>query len=727
MGRTNNVLTMTLALTLASAAARAAETQMWVADSPSDHARSETRGVVVGPDGSLALGPRAESSPAESLGVIWAIALLADGSVALAGDRGRIDRWTASGGVRPWVRLPVGQVLCLARDGDGLLAGTAPQGVIYRIGSRGDTTVTARTGERYVWGLAPAGKGAWYAATGTLGKLMRIEGGKATVVLDTDESNLVCVISDGRGGAFAGGDSKGRVVHITAGGRASTVFDASEDEVRALAVASDGALYAAAVGSPAVNLDAGGTLFGPAAEDDDTPHADARLPGPAPALSAPAGSRATVYRIVPDSSVAAVWSAPQPLVYALTPITGSLAPLAPEGGPRIAVATGNRAGVYVLGRANTGAQWLMMPQGQVTAMAAGPDGRLYAATSNPGVLWRLGPSRAEQGELRSSVLDARRIARFGRLAWHGEAGGGRVTLASRSGNTDPPDTTWSPWAEARDGRCASSPARFLQWRASLSGGAPRVESVEIGWRDQNLPPRIDDLTIAPQAIGFREGELAPRSEPVTQTLRSGTRVEFSYSTPGAKGLRALPAVARGLRTMQWKATDPNGDPLTFRVELRPERATGAWTEIGKDLEASSFTWDTNALPDGRYRVRVTASDADGNGLGEALSGEAISEPFGIDNTPPVVTRFEATPEPGVVVLSGAAEDGQTLLTRLEVALDDGEWRLVSPDGGLADAAKLSFTARIPDVVAGPHSVAVRAVDLAGNTVVRSTPVTVPKK
>src|SRR5439155_6961233 len=47
--------------------AGAGETDWWITDSPSDYARSESRGVVVTPDGALELGPRASSSPAESL------------------------------------------------------------------------------------------------------------------------------------------------------------------------------------------------------------------------------------------------------------------------------------------------------------------------------------------------------------------------------------------------------------------------------------------------------------------------------------------------------------------------------------------------------------------------------------------------------------------------------------------------------------------------------------
>ena len=69
-------------LLLAARPARGAETQWWVADQPPDYARSESRGVIVEPDGALELGPAAVVTPAESLSVIWSLAVLRDGSVA---------------------------------------------------------------------------------------------------------------------------------------------------------------------------------------------------------------------------------------------------------------------------------------------------------------------------------------------------------------------------------------------------------------------------------------------------------------------------------------------------------------------------------------------------------------------------------------------------------------------------------------------------------------------
>ena len=86
------VAAVSLVMALAATSARATETQLWVSDSPADYSKSQTSGVLVGPDGVLQLGPRASSSATDSLDVIWAIAPLPGGAVALAGDEGRIDR-----------------------------------------------------------------------------------------------------------------------------------------------------------------------------------------------------------------------------------------------------------------------------------------------------------------------------------------------------------------------------------------------------------------------------------------------------------------------------------------------------------------------------------------------------------------------------------------------------------------------------------------------------------
>jgi hypothetical protein len=402
------------------------------------------------------------------------------------------------------------------------------------------------------------------------------------------------------------------------------------------------------------------------------------------------------------------------VVYALAPTADG-----------VLAATGNRAGVYLISRPQGALQWLAASQGQITALHVERSGRVLAATSNPAALWRLGPGRAERGTLSSPVLDARRIARFGRVVWHGDAGGGRVELRTRTGNTDPPDTTWTSWASVRDGGAiASPPGRYLQWQLALAGGAPRVESVETSWREQNLPPTLEEVIVAPQAAGFREGDLLPRIDPVTQTLPTGAKVEFSLSSPGGpRALRELPSWVRGLRTVQWKGADPNNDPLRYTLEVGAS-LDGPWTAVADELENPAYTWDSRTLPDGRYRLRVTATDVRGNAVGEERSAQALSEPFQVDNTPPVISAFTATAAPGAIRVEGAARDETSPLTRIEMSVDDGPWRVVTPEGGFADDRDLRFRASWPGVAPGEHRVGVRVVDLAGNSATRAARVRV---
>ncbi len=297
-----------------------------------------------------------------------------------------------------------------------------------------------------------------------------------------------------------------------------------------------------------------------------------------------------------------------------------------------------------------------------------------------------------------------------------------------SGNPEEPDTPWAEWVAANaEGRAAGLPrGRYLQWRTEISGPGTRLSAVSVASREQNLPPRVDDVTVAAQAQGLRDGEIGPRSEAVTQTLEGGQKVEYSVNLSSNKALRELPSWARGLRTLQWRASDPNGDPLRFQVQVRDEASRGEWITVGKDLVATLHSWDTRTLPDGRYRVRVLADDAKGNALGESLRAEGMSEAFEVDSTPRAVTRLEAAGVAGGLRVTVEAEDARSPLWQLAVSVDDGEWRSLAPPGGTLDDTTVRLTFTLPDLSPGEHLVSVRAVDMAGNPATRAVRATVPR-
>ena len=68
---------------------------------------------------------------------------------------------------------------------------------------------------------------------------------------------------------------------------------------------------------------------------------------------------------------------------------------------------------------------------------------------------------------------------------------------------------------------------------------------------------------------------------------------------------------KGLQTIAWKAEDPDTDRLTYTLHYRRDGDQG-WQMLRADLLDQIFVWDTTSVSDGRYLIRVTASDAPSN-------------------------------------------------------------------------------------------------------------------
>ena len=94
--------------------------------------------------------------------------------------------------------------------------------------------------------------------------------------------------------------------------------------------------------------------------------------------------------------------------------------------------------------------------------------------------------------------------------------------------------------------------------------------------------------------------------------------------------------AKGHIGARWLAEDDNGDTLEYKVEIRGVNET-AWKLVRDKVRESYLSWDSTAYADGKYVLRVTASDAPSNPPDQALTGVRESDPFLIDNTPPEIT------------------------------------------------------------------------------------------
>jgi hypothetical protein len=165
---------------------------------------------------------------------------------------------------------------------------------------------------------------------------------------------------------------------------------------------------------------------------------------------------------------------------------------------------------------------------------------------------------------------------------------------------------------------------------------------------------------------------------------------------GAKGKKFY---RTGYRTVSWTAKDLNDDALQFRLEV--EREDGFLMTVRDELAVDQLGVDTTALPDGRYRFRLTASDGPTN-PGDALSATRSSGWFVVDNTPPRMTLTRHGDRWGVVV-----EDDGSAVTRVEWSRDGARWQELAPEDGILDGQRETFS--LP-AVQGRHLVVIMAVD-----------------
>ncbi len=141
----------------------------------------------------------------------------------------------------------------------------------------------------------------------------------------------------------------------------------------------------------------------------------------------------------------------------------------------------------------------------------------------------------------------------------------------------------------------------------------------------------------------------------------------------------------------------------------------AFRLLKEHLRENFFTVDGASLADGRYIFKIVASDAPDNPPGHALTGERLSDPVDVDNTPPVVRlngNARITGDHVVAVFD--VEDATGRVKRADVSIDGGPWREVFPDDGIADSPRERYSLDLPITGDGEHTVSVRAFDNSGN-------------
>lgn len=657
-------------------------------------------GVSIADNGTLALAPTFEPVFDTQQTYIWSSVADSRGNVYLGtGHEGRIYEVTPAGGNRLVLDTEELDVTALAVDPAGaLFAATSPDGKIYRIGRDGASSVYFDPEEKYIWSLAFR-DGALYAGTGEKGIVYKIgSAGNGSPWVDTDEVHIVSLAFAPNGDLYAGTDPNALVLRIGADGRPFTVLDSPLQEARALRVGPDGAVYALMIAASAATTAAEGGAVSVAESTTTTatkPDLSTLGTTAVPGRREVDDAKGVLYRVLPDGSNDVLWSSKATAGYALA-----------VDGARVLVGTGDRGRIIAIDPTKFSSTVLVQSTEDQTSTLVAAGSALYATSSNLGKLFRLGPNANARGTYESPVHDAKTVAAWGRIALRST---GQMTVETRSGNTETPDTTWSPWAAVGTGGGAvpSPPARYLQWRLTLSGADARLFSVGVSYLPRNTAPEITVFAVLPAGVGLQE---LPQQAIDPGVITSG----FDPSIFGlASNLPPRRVFQTGARSLIWQAKDPEEDRLAYSLYYR-SLSDAAWHPLAVAITTNYYTIDSDALPDGVYTLRLVADDAPTNAAPTNKTGERTTEPIEIDNTPPAVTASQPSVGGGAIEVTFSVDDRTGRVTRGEYSVDGSAWRPIYPEDGIPDSAREAFKVRVAGIGAGEHVVAFRAADASAN-------------
>jgi hypothetical protein len=629
-------------------------------------AEGELEGVAVDSTGILRAGYDLAEVPVKDATTAWATLDVGGGVLLLAtGNDGRLIEYSKAGAkVVADSDAMVLTSLCKGFGGRVFVA-ALPGGKILEFaqGKLKDWVTLPDDAQIYQLAFDPTSQ-VLFAATGPEGKLYRIGAdAKPQVYFDAPEQHLGSLAISKRG-VLAGTGDKAKLYEVNAPGRSRVLYDFGMTEVRAIQVGANGDVFALAN-----DIKSGRSLPSSGSEA---------------AKKTPSSGRGVLYRFENGET-------PELLLESSDEHLASLS-LDARGVP--VVGTGEKGRVYTVDAERHAVLLADVDERQVSSVSFGSGGTLVVA-SDPLVVHPLRGVGGADAVWTSAVLDAGFRARFGRLGWEGK---GQVDFETRSGNTKEPDDSWTPWAKPSNApaKVTSEPARFLQIRARFkSDAAAEVREVNVAFVTDNLKALVTEIEVestSTESFAEPDDKLAPSGGPI-----------------GGKPSDEL--------ELSWKVDNADKDELRYRLWYSPLK-TGQWFPMFEPNQVwtkPSYTWDTSDLPEGKYRIRVEASDELANAPARVKRHQLESHVVVVDNTAPVIESMAVAGRRATIRVS----DGVGPIARVEVSVAGTDvWWPFEPVDGLYDDPTETFELDLATISpTGAALLTVRAYDQENNQVI----------
>ncbi len=728
MYKSARIITLALYLIVATSAL-ADGVRFWKTESRTDFLKGETEGISILADESLVLAPEVKVFAEPDVPFIWAMAPDGRGGTFLGtGHDGLVLHLDAAGDTSVAYDALEPEVMALAAAPNGdLFVGASPEGRVYRLpGGKQPAEVYFDPDETYIWKMLAGPDGELYVATGYKGKVYKVTGPhQGKLILDSEETHIISLALDLHGNLLAGSSGSALLYEITPGGTVSIVYDSPLKDLRSILVDSENNLFVAAfeikaAGEQGQNMfsqpnDANGQ-DGSDKQQDDKQDANELKRGMImrpPSMRVAPPTTSEIYFFDRDRFVTRIWRESGDAIMSLGLTRDDHALFVASKDKRSLYKIDNHGELTLLNKFGSGDVTGYLSIGEKTLICSG----------NPGRIHTLEQGYSRKGTFTSPVQVAGIPATWGRLSWLGDTPAGtKVSFLTRSGNTDKPDTTWSPWTTpfkggGPDEKIKSPTRRNFQWRVLMetanAGSSPALNEVTVSYLRRNRAPMISPVRFMPQGLFIKPG---------ASPLDNGNKDQQMYPqevaklmTPAGNGSTDNPFQGkkeydRKLKMAGWNANDANGDRVGYSVYYRGDKENN-WRPLAKKIKTNSVIFDTENIADGRYLLKVVAYDSLDNPVGRAQCAERLSAPFFVDNTPPSVREFKVAAQPnGKLLVTFRVEDSTTRIERVELTLDSGDALLLAPVDSLLDTVQEEFRVELDKQKKGEHTVSVQAWD-----------------
>ncbi len=561
----------------------------------------------------------------------------------------------------------------------------------------------------YVFSMINDNKNGLIIGTGPEGKIFHLlkKGNKYSkeLIYDAKENSILSLALD-KNKLYAGTDQKGLIYKIDLETKQPTVFyDSDETEITAIIVDQNSTVYAASTSEEVAQTVAMAQRAIPSpkmpgrgqskskdsaqqmsnglklqiANIKPDPQAENKKRQLQAAAQQAQGPQSHIYKITPDGLVEDAY-ANQVLFFDLAMYKDN-----------IVVATGNEGQLFQFDTFLKTDALLYQDElaSQILAVTTFEDD-LYLATANPAKLLKISSKYASNGYYISPLIDAGQPAKWGKLQVQANIPAQTyIKIQARTGNVkDPNSPTFGSWTDELEIKnpvqLDVSPARFCQYKIIFETDNPQatplLSQVALAYVVPNIAPNVTSLDVSP-------------AENKPDTLK-----------------------------IEYEAKDENEDKLIYDIQLK-KIYREKWITIEENHSKEQFTFDTNMVEDGRYEIKIIASDEKSNDSQTKLTGTRISDVFIIDNTPPTIDILSIENTDKGFKMTLVVSDQLSLIDSLEYTINGSDqWQSTLPEDYIYDTTTENFEISIEDIKPSIHLISFKAKDSAGNIAFNSTEV-----